>query len=1021
MLARTAALLRKCRAAAAEGQERELGAAETLGACLGSETLSSVLEGRADAAARARVAEHASRCASCRHVLSSLARTGTPVQDADRALIRGRRAIAPGTILGRYVITGEIATGGMGVVYQAHDPELHRPVAIKLLRGDSDSALQERLRREAQVMAQLAHANVVTVFDVGVFEDELFIAMEYVEGQTLASWIEEPRSPHDVLEVFRAAGRGLAAAHAAGIVHRDFKPENVLIGADGRVRVGDFGLARPGSAHASSALPLAAGSQPIRPVLPAPIDLTVTGTLLGTPRYLAPELYRGAEADARSDQFSFCVALFTALHGVPPFEGETLDALAASVCAGTPRDPGAVTGIPRRIRRAIRRRLELDPGQRFASLDDLLVELARPLHHRVRRAVALGAVIAAATTWLVARAPADPREPPCTGASAAFAAAWNPQRRQAIAAAFSAVHKPYAAAALRGVTEAIDRLAAQWAVAHTDACRATRIRGDQTESMLDLRMACLERRRQEAAALVDTLAAADADAVTRSVAAANGLVDVAACADLAMLRQLVPPPSDTITRGKLAALTPRLAEARAGLETGAYAHALALVRPVVGDARALGYRPFEAEAELVQAQLEKVLGDLAGAEASFEAAIWAAEAGRHDELAARAWSELVLLVGYQRSEFARGAALLPRATAALARLGGHPDLEAGLERALDAIDFRKHELDSAVGHAERALALEERVHGPDHLHVAMALESLGTTMMEQRRLEPGLHTLQRALQIYERLLGPDHPSIAHLLSNLGNADLDAGNSARAEQELRRALAICEAAFGPDHPETARALSVLGRAMRAQGRSAEAVVLFHRAVAANEKRFGAESPQLERPLFGLGLSLAHVGRYDEADVALRRASDIAIKVRGPGDVWAMRATAARGDTRMRQSQWREAAALYERVIPVLEKAPGTREDLVDIACSVGRAYIELHRPARALDRLERIARTLDDLSPPLRVSVEFTLARALWDSGGDRTRARDLATRAAAGIHQISSAHRDDILQIERWLADHRAR
>jgi predicted Ser/Thr protein kinase len=395
------------------------------GQCLETEALVDFVEGRVDPAVRARVEQHASRCASCRKIMSALADGGTPATASLTAVPRLGRGYSPGTRVGRYLIEREIGAGGMGVVYAARDPELDRIVALKLVRGDSRADTPARLRREAQAMARLTHPNVVAVYDVGAFEDCIFIAMEYVAGQTLARWADAPRTQREILDAYRAAGRGLAAAHAAGIVHRDFKPENVLVGSDGRVRVGDFGLARmrvatdstPPSRFAAGAIPAAicAGAA-TRPVL-----LTAPGMLLGTPCYMAPELCAGADADARSDQFSFCVALFTALHGERPFEGDTFAALVDSMRAGRLRVPRTSPRPSKRVHAAICRGLATDPARRFASLDELLHELA-PCSRRWARRMAglIAGVLAAAAIAAAAvavRAPPPVIDPRCSGAS----------------------------------------------------------------------------------------------------------------------------------------------------------------------------------------------------------------------------------------------------------------------------------------------------------------------------------------------------------------------------------------------------------------------------------------------------------------------------------------------------------------------------------------------------------------------------------------------------------------------------
>jgi serine/threonine protein kinase len=342
--------------------------------CLGTETMVLLVEGHADTAMRARMETHAARCDSCRVALSALARVATPFAESESSSPVSHRALEPRTQFGRYVFAGELGAGGMGVVYAAHDSELDRMVAVKVLRDGSEPRLQERLRREAQAMAQLAHPNIIAVYDVGVFDERMFIAMEHVDGETLARWSAEPRSQREILEVYCAAGKGLAAAHAAGIVHRDFKPENVLIGRDRRVRVGDFGLARIVS--------IADLQRGIGPDTQAPVNsaeqltsLTASGAVVGTPYYMAPELHQGAEADARSDQFSFCVALYRALYGEHPFKDEGPDVRAPSM-RGRAHASRKALRIPRRIRSVLQRGLAADPAARFASIDELLTELA---------------------------------------------------------------------------------------------------------------------------------------------------------------------------------------------------------------------------------------------------------------------------------------------------------------------------------------------------------------------------------------------------------------------------------------------------------------------------------------------------------------------------------------------------------------------------------------------------------------------------------------------------------------------
>jgi len=903
-------------------------------------------------------------------------------------------------------------------------------VAVKVLRRWGDQRMQERLRREAQAMARLAHPNVAAVYDVGAFGDQIFIAMEYVDGETLSRWLATPRPVAEVLEVFRAAGRGLAAAHAAGIVHRDFKPENVLIGNDGRVCVGDFGLARAAGVRERSlpvrrvADPTSTSTEPADAEAPdaaeltgAQSGLTVRGTLVGTPYYMAPELYDGAPADERSDQFSFCIAVLTALHGKRPSDLAALDAVARATQL---RELVGVLRLPRRVRAALSRGVLADPAARFASVDALLAELA-PRDRSVRWVAAIGAAVVAvvvAVVWVGARTTeVDQR---CTGAAAAYAPTWPPARRAAISAAFTATGAPFAAATLHQVLATLDQYAQRWTEAHTATCRATRILGEQTEAMLDLRMTCLERRRQEAAALIDTLATADIAAVTHAVEATAGLTDVATCAHITELLQVTSTPRDAAIRDQLAALAPRFAAAHAKLETGAYAAGLALARPIAAEARALGYRPFEAEAEYLQGVLEVQVGDAAHAEPTLEAAMLAAEAGRHDEIAARARIALVLLIGQDKADYARAIALAPFAAAAIVRHGGGGDLEFELEQVLGGIAFRKSKLDVAVPHFTKALALAERVHGPEHPTAARAAHGLGMAMLAQGHAERAVALFERALAIFEHLLGPEHPLVARELHALGNAHVDDGHIEIAVQDLRRALAIREIALGPDHPHVANNLSDLARALRAEHHDEEALAFDRRAVAVGARVVGAEHPSYADQLSGLGNTLAQMGRYAEAAEQLHHAEAIFTKVYGPHHDSVVKVHSALAGMVFAQSHWREAITVYERLIPELEKAQDIGDWLPVARINLACAALELHQPARALAALAPITSHMDAVSPRLRGYTRYVVARATWDRGGDRARIRALLATGRAELAAAGPQAVPDLADLDAWVKRHPA-
>jgi hypothetical protein len=475
---------------------------------------------------------------------------------------------AAGATIGRYVVLERIAAGAMGVVLAAYDPKLDRKIALKLLHpgldvGTGTSGGVARLIREARALAKLSHPNVVTVHDADVVGDQVFIAMEFVDGSNLAAWWRQrERSWPEIVDVLAHAGRGLAAAHAAGLIHRDFKPENVLVGVDGRVRVVDFGIARaPGLLSRGDGGRSAPPSEPEqRPEDGAAIlrttergdgaatddawarasaRLTRTGALLGTPAYMAPEQHLGLAIDARTDQFSFCMTLYEALYGVLAFEGSSVAALAMNVTHGRLREPPARSSVPPWLRRAVLRGLSTDPEERWPSMDALLAELAREPKRRLVRRVGVAAfagVAVLAVAW-----PTSSRSAACAGAERHLDGVWDDDTRQVVDQAFVATELPFAHAATATTATALDAYTTEWVEAHRAACEATHVHGEQSMDLLDRRMACLDGRLRRVAALTRVLARADAEVVGRAADAVGALPGLEPCRDVdALLRADVP-------------------------------------------------------------------------------------------------------------------------------------------------------------------------------------------------------------------------------------------------------------------------------------------------------------------------------------------------------------------------------------------------------------------------------------------------------------------------------------------------
>ena len=441
----------------------------------------------------------------------------------DDAINPGAWPIRAGDKIGRFVVVGELGAGGMGIVYEAIDRELDRRVALKVLRGAAASD-EERVRmlREGQAMARITHPNVITVYEVGVDRGLVFLAQELLDGGNLAQWLAQPRSQADILAKFVAAGRGLAAAHAAGIVHRDFKPDNVLLGKDGRVRVADFGLARALGAEEVILLTRRAGVTR-ETATPHPMSpLTRTGAVMGTPMFMAPEQHEGETVDERTDQFSFCVALYHALYGDWPFAGRTAVALAHNVLKGQLQKPPK--RIPPPLRTAVVRGLAVAPADRHPSMEALLAELTRQPGRKLRKLALVagaaivvgGAVIGGA---ILSRSTDPPRPPPVTldtkdlsntGATEWLASAMERGQLD------DALEKYDMAAVLK--LQAGDR--AQAAIAHAIGAYTQVLRGELAGALQRLRDA-------EGTAGDDPLARAYIDLATAARARATGELELA--------------------------------------------------------------------------------------------------------------------------------------------------------------------------------------------------------------------------------------------------------------------------------------------------------------------------------------------------------------------------------------------------------------------------------------------------------------------------------------------------------------
>jgi tetratricopeptide (TPR) repeat protein len=946
--------------------------------CLDENTLAQLVEGRLSEAERARVDLHLDACADCRKLFGAFARAAQPTGAADE-IPPPATAFARGASVGRYVILSWVGGGGMGVVHAAYDPELDRKVALKLLRPPapgtaSRDEMRTRIQREAKAMARLSDPNVVAVHDVGTVGGEVFVAMEYVEGETVGTWLrQEKRSWRAILDVFLKAGHGLAAAHAAGVVHRDFKPDNVLLGIDGRVRVTDFGLAATmGTTDRTVAAP---GEGDVAPIVDR---LTRTGSLVGTPAYMAPEQIEGRPIDARTDLFSFCVALYEALYGERPFQGKDPEELRAAMAR--PRDPPRGGREPAGLRQAILRGLRYDPELRYGSMDALLRDLERAPRILRRRAAVLAIVLAVAGAGvLLWQSLAHEPSRICRGAIERLAGSWDVDRKAVVRAAFLAVSRPFAAEAWSKTEAVLDVYARDWAAMHTRACEATRVTGEQSEALLDLRMRCLEQRRQGLAALVVLFEHADAKIVARAPRAAHSLRALRDCADADALQAVVPLPSDPAIRARVEEVRGRLARVQAQRVAGRYRQGEKAAAAVVLAAKALDYPPVLAEALKLWGQLLSDAGAYDKSAQALREAIWAAEAGRDAKLAARAWAELAWTDSY-RGKNDLALEHTTHASSVLRGAGGDPEIAGTIAHNKSGILLDLGRYDEALREVEVAVRQREIAFGPDHLQLGPSFNMMGVVLSLHGRPQEGLAHYLRALALQENALGKGHPLVGHTLFNTADAFAGVRRYADARAYAERSFRVLDQALGPEHPLIASALNVLGIVALGQGRYEEARRYAERAVAMGEKTRGKKSEMVARYYSTLGESREKLGRYAQARLAYQHSMDLHIA--------------------------REGVQLSASIM----------------MSYIARALLSAGAPAEAVPYLRRALRIQEAKGGGMYLAhTRFRLARALWRRPAERTAARALAQKALDFFSTAGPGFQSEAAEIRTWLARRQSR
>lgn len=812
--------------------------------CPSAEQLAEFATGSGES--REAVERHLDTCSDCRRVVAEVAGL-----ESTRAAGSGPASplapLAKGTLVGRYEVQSVAGAGGMGVIYAAHDPTLNRSVALKLVRPGRMLDGAARLLAEAKVMARLAHPDVLPVFDAGSFGDEVFIAMEWVDGQTLRGWLaSKQRTWREVLEVFVHAGRGLAAAHAAGVIHRDFKPENVLVGRDGRVRVSDFGLAR-----------LLEGS--------GVGGVTAAGTLA----YMAPEQRTGGAITPAVDQYSFGVALTEALG----------------------------KDSPRWLKQVAARARQEAPSKRFGSMNELLRALHPPASKRwLLAALPLLLVIA----WFATRPDAETL---CAGSDTKIDAVWNATRRQQLLSNSDP--------AFARVAELLDGYSRRWRSARREACLATHLHHEQSEQVLDLEMSCFQQQLSGVDALLNSLSKPGNAA--KAIEATQQAISIQRCTDVALLTAASGGVLDDDSKQRSSALRERMARVKQLLILGPFQQAGEDAAQLVTDAKAIGIKAVEAEAQLLHAQallqLRSRPEDAAGIEAALDEAVLAGTESKYPQLVVEAWLERLRLCT-QDGRFDEGVKHERMATAHLQGLGVAPWLQA------------RH----------------------DQLHAALLM-----------RLNRGAE----ALTVYEH-----GQEMARLLPEAETArlraDLTAGEAlarividdlAGARARLLEAVKLGKAAYGERYSRLAEYTYNLGGIDQQLGRFESALAAYDEAGAIWGAAYGPATPRLGVVETSRADVLSLLARHDEAFEALQRAKDLFTKAGLQKEYFFLRVLCAEGDLQRRRGNLEASARAFTEGLAIAATAKGQFPfDAPACAVAFSHTLIAQHRYAEAREKL-----------------------------------------------------------------------
>jgi tetratricopeptide (TPR) repeat protein len=878
---------------------------------------------------------------------------------------------AEGDHLGRYVLGASIGAGGMGTVYLAHDPELDREVAVKLIRADqaSDPEATARLVREAQSLARLQHPSVVSVFEIGIVQGLAFIAMEYVPGEVLSRWQRKAdRSTDEILDVYGQAGEGLAAAHAQDIIHRDFKPANVLVGRDGRARVLDFGIATLGAsiapADGSDGRERNAGTSDST-------TLTRMGDVLGTPSYMSPEQHGGKLVDHRSDQYAFCVALFEALYGVRPFAGDDLATLAKNKIGGSVQIVERGRAVPAAVRRVIVRGLSADPDRRWPTMGELLAALESARKPRWTMA-ALGIavpVVAAAGLLLTS----DGAAKSCERPESALAGTWDPLTQQTLSDRFGGVQLPDVAKTWALVQPKVDEYAQQWMEAYSTACEAP-----LDDEVLDLTMACLHQRRTALGSVVDVLSRGELDVMRNAGRLVRGLPSVEQCAEIEDAHgRLDAPPAAVAT--EVERLRRKVGVVTALAQAGKFDEAIALSEEIARAQVETGYEPLRLEIDEARGSAMGSTNRIDDAITLLEQTFHDASVSRYHAVEARAASSLVYLVGSAKGDGEGGERWARQAQAAI-EAGNLGDLEtAGVEINLGSSYMAAGRLEDAMQLYDRAWETRVRILGDHHPETAVVLSNRAALFAQLGRLEDAEAAYRQVIEIWEDELGPAHPAVSTSLNGLIGILDRRGRVDEAVPMAERSIAIRRGALGNEHPKVAIAEETAGSLYLKRGDYERAQQHFDEALRIREATLPAGHIEMGGSWINLGMLAEKQGRYEDSVRAARKAVDILENNVGTEHPWLAYPLTSWSISALALGHVDEAHERAQRALALRRRVPTSAPELARTELAAARVLAARGEidSARSLAE-EAYARLPDE---PTTAAQRSEIRRWLRDGGG----------------------------------------